>query len=132
MKISIAKASVTCPNCGLVTWASECPWCHYPLSRRQAVERENVARKTESRAFYLFYKQAVGSPPTGQQRAWLKVYDGDFNLIQGEIVKTTGWGPSGGEIRPSLEVSGNRVFSGQSSGKGIGQGNAEIYVYEVK
>jgi len=48
------------------------------------------------------------------------------------IVKSVIWGPEGGEIRPSLEVSGNRLFSGQSSGQGIGTGNAEVYVFEKK
>lgn len=46
MKISITKTSVTCPNCGLVTWASECPWCHYPLAGKQAIGEEAVTQKT--------------------------------------------------------------------------------------
>ena len=103
-----------------------------PLSAEPS-DRENYVSGFDSdgNAFYIAYKQSVGSPPAGEQRAWIKVYDKDFNIIQTEMVKTTIWGPSGGGIRPSLEVSGNRVFSGQSSREGIGQGNAEVYVYEI-
>jgi hypothetical protein len=96
-------------------------------------DRENYVSgfDTNGMSFYITYKQAVGIPPAGEQRAWVKVYDRDFNIVQSEIIKATIWGPSGGEIRPSLEVSENRVLSGQSSGEGIGHGNAEIYVYEI-
>ncbi|MBM4137093.1 MAG: hypothetical protein FJ241_09740 [Nitrospira sp.] len=95
-------------------------------------DRENYAAgfKTDGNYFYITYKQAVGSPPTGEQRALIKIFDNNFNQILREQVKSAVWGTGGGEIRPSLEVMGNRIFSGQSSGQGIGSGNAEIYVYE--
>lgn len=95
-------------------------------------DRENYITgfKADSSYFYMTYKQAVGSPPAGEQMAVIKIFDANFNLVHKEKVKTTLWGPSGGEIRPSLEVIGNRIFSGQSSGQGIGTGNAEVYVYE--
>lgn len=97
-------------------------------------DRENYISgfDTDGNAFYITHKQAVASPPAGEQIAWLKVYDKDFNIIQSERVKTVAWGPSGGEIRPSLEVSGTRLYTGQSGGKGLGQGNAEIYVYQIQ
>jgi len=95
-------------------------------------DRENyiTGLRADGDHFYMTYKQAVGSPPTGEQRAVIKIFDNSFNLLLKETVKSTIWGPVGGEIRPSLEISGNRIFSGQSSGQGIGAGNAEIYVYE--
>jgi hypothetical protein len=79
--------------------------------------------------FYVTYKQSFGKPPTGEHRAWIKIFDKDWRLIHQEQVKTAPWGPGGGEIRPSLEVAGNRIFSGQSGSQGIGRGNAEIYVF---
>ncbi|HLA89821.1 MAG TPA: hypothetical protein VJL28_05295 [Gemmatimonadaceae bacterium] len=99
----------------------------------EANDRENYVSgfDTDGELFYVTYKQAVGSPPSGEQRAWIKMFDGDFKRVLAEQVKSTGWGPSGGEIRPSLEVLGNRIFSGQSSGQGLGAGNAELFVYEV-
>ncbi|MBI3680807.1 MAG: hypothetical protein HY235_10460 [Acidobacteria bacterium] len=77
------------------------------------------------------YKQSVGSPPSGRHRAWIKIFDRDFNLVHQEEVLSVVWGPGGGEIRPSLELIGDRILSGQSKGLGIGRGNAEIYVYEI-
>lgn len=88
--------------------------------------------KTDTGYFYITHKQAVGSPPSGEQIAWIKIFDKDFKLVLKEKVKSVTWGPSGGEIRPSLELIGNRIFSGQSAGSGIGTGNAEVYVYEKK
>jgi len=99
----------------------------------EAADRENYISgfvKVED-IYYLAYKQAVGGPPTGEQKAMIKVYDKDFRIIGSKVIKTTTWGPSGGEIRPSIAVFGNRIISGQSCGKGIGKGNAEIYILEV-
>lgn len=97
-------------------------------------DRENYVSgfKTDGSYFFIIHKQAVGSPPTGEQIAWIKIFDRDFNLVLKEKVKSVTWGSGGGEIRPSLEVMGNRIFSGQSAGSGIGAGNAEVYVYERK
>lgn len=97
-------------------------------------DRENYVTglKTDGSYFFITYKQAIGSPPSGEQIAWIKIYDKDFKLVLKEKVKGVTWGPGGGEIRPSLELIGNRIFSGQSSGQGIGTGNAEVYVYERK
>lgn len=81
--------------------------------------------------FYITYTQSVGKPPSGEHRAWIKIFDKDFNLIHEEKVRSTVWGPGGGEMRPSLEVLGNRIFSGQSSGQSLGTGNAEVYIYET-
>jgi hypothetical protein len=97
-------------------------------------DRENYVSgfKADNIYFYITHKQATGSPPTGEQIAWIKIFDKDFKLVLKEKVKSVTWGPGGGEIRPSLEVMGNRIFSGQSGGSGIGTGNAEVYVYERK
>ncbi len=96
-------------------------------------DRENYVAglKTAGNYLYVTYKQSAGSPPAGQHIAWIKIFDKDFNLVLQEQIKSTGWGPGGGSLRPSLEVGGNRIFSGQSGGQGLGQGNAEIYVYEI-
>jgi hypothetical protein len=96
-------------------------------------DRENYISgfKTDGSYFYITYKQAVGSPPSGEQIAWIKIFDRDFNPVHKEKVKSVVWGPGGGAIRPSLEVLGNRIFSGQSSGQAIGRGNAEVSLYEV-
>ncbi len=97
-------------------------------------DRENYVSgfKANSSYFYITYKQAVGSPPSGEQRALIKIFDNAFRPVLKEQVRSTVWGPSGGELRPSLEVIGNRIFSGQSSGQSLGTGNAEVYVYEKK
>lgn len=57
-------------------------------------DRENYVSgfATDGNAFHIVHKQAVGSPPTGEQKVWIKVYDKDFNIIQKEMVKTTIWG----------------------------------------
>jgi len=97
-------------------------------------DRENyiTGLRTDGRYFYLTYKQAVGSPPTGEQRSVIKIFDMAFNLLLKQVVRSVAWGAGGGEIRPSLEVRGNMVYSGQSTGSGIGTGNAEIVVYELR
>ncbi|MBI5709146.1 MAG: T9SS type A sorting domain-containing protein [Candidatus Eisenbacteria bacterium] len=96
-------------------------------------DRENYVTglRTDGEFFYVTYKQAVGIPPTGEQRAWIKIFDGGFRMVHQELIRTTVWGPGGGEIRPSLEVRGNRIFSGQSAGASLGSGNAQVLVYEV-
>ena len=99
-------------------------------------DRENyiTGLEADGNYFYITYKQTVGIPNTvdGKHRAMIKIFDNDFNLLLGEQVKETLWGKDGGEIRPSLEVFGNRIYSGQSAGQGIGTGNAGIYVYETQ
>jgi hypothetical protein len=94
-------------------------------------DRENYVSgfKYYGAYFFITYKQAVAVPPGGEQIAWIKIFDKDFNLILKEKVKSVKWGPDGGEIRPSLEVTSNRIFSGQSGGLGLGKGNAEIFLY---
>lgn len=95
-------------------------------------DKENYVSgfRTDGNNFYITYKQAVGSPPLGEQIAWIKIFDKDFKLMYKEKVRSTRWGPGGGEIRPSLEVRENRIFSGQSTGESLGSGNAEIVLYE--
>ena len=88
-----------------------------------------IGLKSAGGYFFITYKQAVAVPPTGEQIAWIKVFNQDFKLVIKEKVKSVKWGPGGGEIRPSLEITGNRIFSGQSGGLGIGKGNAEVYIY---
>jgi hypothetical protein len=61
----------------------------------------------------------------------IKGFDRGFRPVFAEQARTAVWGPGGGEIRPSLEVRGSRLLSGQSGAQGIGTGNAEILVYEV-
>ena len=80
---------------------------------------------------YVTYKQSAGAPPAGEHRAWIKVFDWDFNKVHGEQVRTTVWGSGGGELRPSLELMGDRIFSGQSTGASLGSGDAEVFVYQV-
>ncbi|MBI4931019.1 MAG: T9SS type A sorting domain-containing protein [Bacteroidetes bacterium] len=79
---------------------------------------------------YVTYKQATGSPPTGQQLAWIKIYDNNFNFVDTIMVKSTVWGPSGEEIRPSLDVYGSRIYSGQSMAPISGSGYAKVFVYD--
>ncbi len=95
-------------------------------------DRENYVAglDTDGERLYVTYKQSVARPPNGEHVAWIKMLDADFRPLYGEKVRTTGWGPDGGELRPSLEVFGSRIFSGQSGGLGLGRGDAEIYVYE--
>lgn len=38
---------------------------------------------------------------------------------------------SGEEIRPSLEIYGNRLYSGQDNSQDLGTGNSDVYVYEM-
>ncbi|MBI2841311.1 MAG: carboxypeptidase regulatory-like domain-containing protein [Acidobacteria bacterium] len=97
-------------------------------------DRENYVAglKTDGRYFYAAYKQAVGLPPTGEQRAWIKMFDANFELVHAEEVRSTVWGPGGGEVRPSLEVLRSRVFSGQSTGQDLGAGDAGIWLYEIE
>ncbi len=96
-------------------------------------DRENYVSgfETDGSYFYLTYKQSIGQPPSGEHVGWIKIFDKDFNAVHAERVKSTVWGPGGGEMRPSLEVSGNRLFFGQSGGQGLGQGNAEVEVYQI-
>ena len=86
---------------------------------------------TDGINFYVAYKQSAGSPPSGEHRAWIRVFDGDVNPVYQQQVRSTTWGPGGGEMRPSLRVAGSAVLSGQSAGPSLGSGNAEVYVYEL-
>ncbi len=95
------------------------------------VENYVSGLETDGVNLYVAYKQSAGSPPSGEHRAWIRAFDADFNPVYQQQVKSTAWGPGGGEIRPSLEVAGGAVFSGQSSGQSLGSGNAEVYVYEL-
>ena len=100
----------------------------------EAGDRENyiTGLRTDGINYYMIYKQAVGAPPTGEQRAVIKIFDNDFTLLHKEVVRSVAWGEGGGEIRPSLESSGNRIYSGQDTSRRLGTGNAEIYVYELR
>ncbi len=82
--------------------------------------------------YFVTHKQSKGLPPSGEHVGWIKVFDGDFSLVHEEKVRSTKWGAGGGEMRPSLEVMGSRVFSGQSAGDSLGTGNAEVWVYEFQ
>jgi hypothetical protein len=97
-------------------------------------DRENyiTGLKITGTRLMMAYKQAIGSPPTGEQRAVIKVFDMNLTLLLKEIVTSVAWGPDGGEIRPSLESRDNTIFSGQSGAGGIGKGNAAVYIYEEK
>lgn len=103
------------------------------ISSDQADDRENyiTGLRTDGTYFYLTYKQLVVPPPSGEQRAIVKIFDMDFNLLHKEIVKTTTW-PGGGEVRPSLEILGSTIYSGQDNGPSLGAGNAEIFVYQLE
>ena len=95
------------------------------------VENYICGLKGDSDSLFVTYKQSAGAPPAGEHRAWIKVFDWDFNMVHGEQVRTTVWGPGGGELRPSLERMGDRIFSGQSTGASLGSGDAEVVVYQV-
>jgi hypothetical protein len=97
-------------------------------------DRENyiTGLRTDGTRLFMTYKQALGTPPTGEQRAMIKIFDGDFNLTGTEIVRSVAWGSAGGSIRPSIELQGNKVFSAQDTGQGIGTGNGEVYLYVWK
>jgi len=99
----------------------------------EADDRENyiTGLRTDGTYFYMTYKQAVGGPPTGEQRSVIKIFDMDFNLVHKETVMSTPWGAGGGEIRPSLEVYGTGIYSGQSTGMSIGSGNGQISMYQM-
>lgn len=96
-------------------------------------DRENYITGlwTDGTYFYLTYKQAVGAPPDGGQRAVIKIYDMQFSLLHTEIVRSIAWGASGGEMRPSMEVSGGMIYSGQSTGATMGTGDAAVLVYTM-
>ena len=100
----------------------------------EANDRENyiTGLRADDKYIYLTYKQAVGAPPTGEQRAVIKIFDKNFDLLSKEIARSVVWGPGGGEMRPSLEVYGNTLYSGQSTGASMGSGNGQIIVYEMR
>lgn len=97
-------------------------------------DRENyiTGLRADDNFFYMTYKQAVGSPPDGEQRAVIKVFDKELNLRHEEIVRSVVWGAGGGEIRPSFEVFSSRIYSGQSMGATMGNGDAAVYLYELR
>lgn len=96
------------------------------------IENYVTGLKADSNYFYITYKQTVGVPFSGEHRAVTKIYDGNFNPVLKQQVKSIPWiGAASGQIRPSLEVIGNRILSGQSGSQAINTlGNADIYVYE--
>lgn len=100
----------------------------------EAGDRENyiTGLRTDGTYFFMTYKQAVSAPPAGEQRAVIKIFDSGFTLLHKEIVRSVAWGESGGEIRPSLEVAGKRIYSGQDTSRNLGTGNAEVYVYDLR
>ena len=125
-------------QCDIILIRMKPDWTFDPLTDVRTLsaepdDRENyiTGLRTDGAYFYLTYKQAVGMPPTGEQRAVLKIFDQDFNLIRKEIVKSVIWG-SGAEIRPSLEIYGNRLYSGQDNSQDLGTGNSDVYVYEMQ
>jgi len=101
------------------------------ISSDQANDRENYITgfKTDGTFIYMTYKQVVPGAP-GEQRAVIKMFDMDLNLLHKELVKTATW-PGGGEIRPSQEIYGTTIYSGQDNSLSIGTGNGEVHVYTV-
>jgi hypothetical protein len=97
-------------------------------------DRENYVTglKTDSSYFYITHKQTVGKPDAGEHRAWIKIFDHSFNRVHAELVKSVLWSTTGALVRPSLEVAGATIYSGQSGSQTLGAGNAEIYVYDVR
>ncbi len=122
--------------CDLILVEMDTAWnrqsVHTLSAEPDDLENYVTGLKTDGAHLYVTYKQDVGSPPTGERRAVIKMFDWNLAELGKAIVKSVVWGPEGGEIRPSLELSGNRIFSGQSAGLGIGSGNAEIHVYELR
>jgi hypothetical protein len=123
-------------QCDIIVVKMAADWSFDPLTDVTTIsnepgDRENyiTGLRTDGSFFSMTYKQAVGSPPTGEQRAVIKVFDRDFNLLHKEIVKSIAWG--GGEIRPSLDIYKTKVYSGQDNSPGIGSGNGQVYVYEI-
>ncbi len=127
-------------QCDIVLVKMNPDWTFDPLTDVRTISAESNDRenyitglRTDGTYFYMTYKQAVGIPGTtsGQQKAIIKIFDGNFNLLLKQEVKSVQWGgTNGGEIRPSLEILGNRIYSGQDASQGVGTGNAEIYIYE--
>ncbi len=113
-------------------------WTYNPVSdvftlSAELNDRENFVSGLfiDNNFLYITYKQAIGAPPTGQQNAWIKIYDNvNFILADTIKVKTTTWGPTGEEIRPSLNVFDNKIYSGQSMAPVSGNGNAKVFVYD--
>jgi hypothetical protein len=105
------------------------------ISSDQTNDRENyiTGLRTDGTYFYMTYKQTVPGSlnQPGQANAVIKIYDMDFNLLHKEIVKSTTW-PGGGEIRPSQEVYGATIYSGQDDSASAGTPNAAIYVYQIQ
>ncbi len=106
------------------------------LSNEQG-DRENYVTGLEMDgcSFFITYKQAVGAPGppgSGQQIAWIKGFGADFAELLSVQVRATIWGATGGELRPSIAVAGDDLYSGQSAGASLGSGNAEIYRYPIE
>jgi len=125
--------------CDIILVTMTPSWTFDPLTdvrtiSAEADDRENyiTGLRTDGTYFFMTYKQAVGGPPTGEQRAVIKIFDKDFNLLHKEIARSVVWGEGGGAMRPSLEVYGNSIFSGQSTGATLGSGNAQIIMYEMR
>jgi hypothetical protein len=111
-------------------------WTYNPLldvhtltAEPNDIENYISGLKADNNYFYITYKQAIGSPPGGQQITWIKIYDDTFNLIDTIKVKSTIWGPGGEEVRPSLDIFEDKIFSGQSMAPVAGTGYARVFVY---
>ncbi|MFQ6087666.1 MAG: glycosyl hydrolase 53 family protein [Candidatus Methanofastidiosia archaeon] len=79
--------------------------------------------KTDGIYYYLTYNEIKMGV---EFRSPLKIYDNDFNLLKTEIVKSMSMRGKGGYgLRPSLEVTDDRIFLGNNEER-----NAEIYIFE--
>ncbi|MFZ2603204.1 MAG: hypothetical protein WAX79_04290 [Candidatus Omnitrophota bacterium] len=80
---------------------------------------------TDGRYFYLTYNQLLFGK---EMSSPLKIYDKDFNLIFSKKIKSI-TPRKGLELRPSLEVSQDKIFLGNDGGD---RRSAKVYIYEVK
>ena len=93
------------------------------------VETYFTGLAADSHNFYLDYVQIdVSAIDAGGFVVPLKIYDRDFNLVAQSTVRTKQRGENG--LRPSLELTANQVFVGNSGGT-MGSGSAEIYIYDI-
>lgn len=80
---------------------------------------------TDGRYFYLTYNQLLFGR---EMSSPLKIYDKDFNLIFSKKIKSI-TPRKGLGLRPSLEVSQDKIFLGNDGGD---RRSAKVYIYEVK
>lgn len=85
--------------------------------------------QTDGRYVYMSFKKSTGVVGTGEQSGIVKIFDLNFNELLKQTIKKITWGF--GEIRPSQQIRGNRLFSGQNNNTGSGPVTSELIVYDI-